>query len=263
MALDLTQCATDVLAAQDEKPPRLISSPFLDVAIADSYVLQQRVAELRIARGERPIGYKVGCTSPRIQAQVGIQTPIWGRLFAQHELSHPATVELRHFAGLAIEGELAVRLAVDPRDLPSSSQALEKVIQNVQPVIELHHFAIPRAQLQASVLIANNAVHAGFVVADESVPLCELQEPLTISLDGKQVAEVLPQELRHIILNSLAWLRCELPKNSSRPSPATRATVLCGSAAEVFPIAKATQIEVSLGGLAPICCNVNDKLQVA
>ena len=39
------------------------------LTLDDAYTVQHAVAELRKARGERSLGYKVGCASAAIQAQ--------------------------------------------------------------------------------------------------------------------------------------------------------------------------------------------------
>ena len=55
-----------------------------DLSVQESYIVQERIAEKRISRGERAIGYKVGCTSRAIQSQFGLNEPILGRLFWPH-----------------------------------------------------------------------------------------------------------------------------------------------------------------------------------
>ena len=55
-----------------------------DLSIQESYAVQDLVAKKKIARGEREIGYKVGCTSGAIQSQFGLNEPIFGRLFRPH-----------------------------------------------------------------------------------------------------------------------------------------------------------------------------------
>jgi len=42
------------------------------LTLDDAYTIQRAVAELRMARGERCIGYKLGCISTTIQRQLGL-----------------------------------------------------------------------------------------------------------------------------------------------------------------------------------------------
>lgn len=256
MRQDFSRLAAEVYAAQKARPPRLVTAAFADAALADAYAIQIEVAARRIADGDKPIGFKVGCTSRRIQAQIRIQTPIWGRLFASHELKQPATVRLRGFAGLAVEGELAVELNCDPRELQATESQIAGSIQRIFPVIELHHFAIPPAHLTASTLVANNAIHAGFVVdRDDGTQLSALPAEMAIRFNDELVATVPRSELVSLLLSSLAWLRDELT-TSAAPLLEPPVTVLCGSAAELFALQAPTNVQVALGSSRHVQCHV-------
>src|SRR5882724_9268188 len=51
------------------------------LTLDDAYLLQRAVAQLRIGRGERCLGYKVGCLSSSIQEQLGLSEPVCGYLW--------------------------------------------------------------------------------------------------------------------------------------------------------------------------------------
>jgi 2-keto-4-pentenoate hydratase len=51
------------------------------LSLSDAYLVQDKVAEKRVQKGETVVGYKVGCTSPAIRAQFGLEEPIHGKLF--------------------------------------------------------------------------------------------------------------------------------------------------------------------------------------
>ena len=72
---------------------------------------------MRERRGERVIGYKIGCISRVIQEQLGIHQPIFGRVFDTGCFPSGSRLSHARFADLAVEGELALRLC---RDLPDS-----------------------------------------------------------------------------------------------------------------------------------------------
>ncbi len=79
--VDLQELARRMLADYDARTPgRLLAEP-LDLTTVQAYALQAEIARLREERGEKVIGYKVGCTSRAIQAQLGVDEPIFGRLF--------------------------------------------------------------------------------------------------------------------------------------------------------------------------------------
>ena len=92
MIVDLQELAERMLADYDARTPGQRVGEPLDLTTTQAYALQTEIARLREQRGERVIGYKVGCTSRAIQAQLGVDEPIFGRLFATE--CHPSGVHL-------------------------------------------------------------------------------------------------------------------------------------------------------------------------
>src|SRR5882724_9130416 len=143
MVVDLQELAWQMLADYDARTPGELIDESLDLTTVQAYALQAEIARLREERGERVIGYKVGCTSRPIQVQLGVKEPIFGRLF--HTKCHPSGVHLSsaRYANLAVEGEIAVRLSKDLSREPLSAEECREAIDFVFPVIELHHYVLP------------------------------------------------------------------------------------------------------------------------
>ena len=78
---ELRRMALCMLADYDARTPGELFSRPVDLTIPESYVLQSEIARLREQRGEKIIGYKIGCTSKAIQQQLGVGEPIFGRIF--------------------------------------------------------------------------------------------------------------------------------------------------------------------------------------
>jgi 2-keto-4-pentenoate hydratase len=98
------------------------------LALGAAYELQAAVPVLRVAAGDRVIGYKVGCTGPGTVAQFGMAGPIRGYLYESEVRQDGAALAAADFAQLAIEGEMALRIGDHGE------------IAGAFPVIELHHF---------------------------------------------------------------------------------------------------------------------------
>jgi 2-keto-4-pentenoate hydratase len=81
MGFDLQELARRMLADYDARTPGQLFMGPVDFTPEQAYALQAEVARLRERRGERLIGYKVGCTSPAVQRQLGIGAPIFARVF--------------------------------------------------------------------------------------------------------------------------------------------------------------------------------------
>jgi 2-keto-4-pentenoate hydratase len=164
---DLAAWARRWLDDYDSLRPWRTFAPPDGMTPEQAYALQGEVARSREERGERIIGYKIGCTSRAIQDQLGIREPIFARVFDTG--CFPAASRIGHarFASLAIEGELAIRLSRDlPRGPLSDEESIE-AIASVFPVIELHHYVLPANGHSVAALIASGGMHAGLVLAEQ------------------------------------------------------------------------------------------------
>jgi 2-keto-4-pentenoate hydratase len=134
------------------QPGTCFADPNFNLSLAAAYELQDAVAKLRVASGDRLIGYKVGCTGPRTTQQFGMQGPIRGRLFESEVRRHGEALNFDDFAHLAIEGEMAIRIGSD------------RAIAAAFPAIELHHYVFRGVRKTLPELVANNGLNAGLVL---------------------------------------------------------------------------------------------------
>jgi len=134
--------------------------------------MQRGVKELRVARGERVVGYKVGCTSPAVRANLGISEAVHGCLWDTEQYRHGSVLRASQFyrGRLGVEGELGVWVVSTTsgkggEEKPSASvlPPAEWLVE-YEPIIELHHYAFDgEPKERAFELIARNAIHAGVV----------------------------------------------------------------------------------------------------
>lgn len=203
----LQQWASRQLADYDARQPGMMFAEGVVLDTAEAYQLQSAVSQLRLDRGEQIIGYKVGCTSPKIRAQLGIDHCITGRLYDSEQHATGAVLSRKRFANLAAEGELAVELAREPTEDDFAEGGVPKCVARVIPVIELHHHVMRGTKPSAGELIANNAIHAGFV-AGRGTPRDDSCGALSLSIfsDGRLLDQCVGQSLIKTIHSSLKWL---------------------------------------------------------
>jgi 2-keto-4-pentenoate hydratase len=170
--MDVEQLAKRQLSDYDRhQPGGLFAGYPVPMTIDDAYALQMAVARLREQRGEAVAGYKVGCISPVMQAQLGLDRPVFGLVFGTEVRSSGVVLNPDDFDGLAIEGEFAVRIA---RDIPDADWLLshpDEAISSGFAVIELHNYVFRNSPHNAQELIGNNAIHAGVVLPPSEPPL--------------------------------------------------------------------------------------------
>ncbi len=240
--------ASRQLADYDARQPGTMFAEGVVLDVAQGYELQSAVAQLRCDRGERTIGYKVGCTSPAIRAQLGIDHCVSGRLYDSEQHSSGAVLSRKRFANFAIEGELAVELSREPNEKEFSEVEIPACVARVFPVIELHNHVMRGEQPLAGELIANNAIHAGFVTGGGVSPneICGEQSldtsALSIVADDRLLDECAGPALIQTINSSLKWLTEVVRDRGDRLSAGQ--IILTGSIPSLIPIAEDCGIRV-------------------
>ena len=111
------------------------------------------------------------------------------------------------YAKLAIEGELAVELSREPTERDFFGSEVPPCVASVFPVIELHNHVMRGEQPSAGELIANNAIHAGFVAGSGVSRKDAGGDPsLAIFANDRLLEECEGATLIQTIRSSLQWL---------------------------------------------------------
>jgi 2-keto-4-pentenoate hydratase len=247
-----------MLADYDARTPGQSLGEPLDLTTAQAYALAAEVARLREERGEKVIGYKVGCTSKLIQAQLGVNEPIFGRLFDTE--CHPSGVYLSspRYANLAVEGEMAVRLSKDLPLEPFSAEECRGAIAEVFPVIELHHYVLPGGWPAAQWLIASNGLHAGFVSAEAQTRcsgFATFPHSLTIRINEVVVGAIEDAASLTFPVESLRWLAGRLARFGLQLCEGE--VILTGSPMKLYPVSPGSRIVVEAPPLGASCVAID------
>jgi 2-keto-4-pentenoate hydratase len=212
-----------------------------------AYALQGEVARLREERGERIIGYKIGCTSRAIQDQLGIGEPIFGRVFDTGRFPSASRLGHGRFANLAVEGELAIRLSQDLPGGPLSDEAYLGAIESVFPVIELHHYVLPEGRHPLAPLVVSGGIHAGFVSAEEETRDRGRDLELEVRIDDRVVGLTREPWTMGGPAATLRWLTARLAGWGLQLLPGQ--VILTGSALPLYPVGPGSRVVVRAGAL--------------
>jgi 2-oxo-3-hexenedioate decarboxylase len=112
---DIAEGAFAVLGTGRQIAP--FSKAYPDFGLAEAYRVTAAVRAKREARGERPIGRKIGFTNRTIWAEYGVYAPIWGYVYDRtiRDLTSEALeVSLSGLAEPRIEPEIVFGLAAPP-----------------------------------------------------------------------------------------------------------------------------------------------------
>ena len=138
---------------------------------AAGYAVQQLNTEHWLAAGRRISGHKVGLTNPAVQAQLGMDEPIWGVLFADRCRTDGADIGDAGLIEPRVEVEAAVVLGAD---LDRGRHTVVDVISAtacVLPALEIVDSRIAGWDITIADMIADNAGAGLYVLGTRPVPL--------------------------------------------------------------------------------------------
>ncbi len=249
MTPDFDHLARRQLADYDAASPGvLFAEPEFDLTVPEAYELQFKVASLRQLRGESIGGYKVGCVSPAVQKQLGLNQPLFGHIFDSEVYRSDVSLDHNRFHQLAIEGEFAFRMAEDVPDAGWLAANAQHAIEAAFAVIELHNFCCraPAAK-RAQELIANNGMQAGVVLPEEECRFHGtdelLDEKISVLRNGVVLGAATGRALPAGPLASLIFLVEQLGKVGKFLCRGQ--LVLAGSPLPLYRAAPGDQFEVS------------------
>jgi 2-keto-4-pentenoate hydratase len=206
-------------------------------------------ARLEAAGHGRIAGHKIGCTTPVMQAFLGIPNPCAGGVFARMRHDRAARFRHAHFRHVGVECEIAVILGADlargAQDRGTVAEAVAAVMAAIEVVDDRYD---DYHAISTPTLIADDFFNAGCVlgppVADwRGFDLAALEGRMTIN--GAEVGRGRGGDILGHPFEALAWLA-----NTRGPLRAG-AFVLLGSVVETKWVAPGDEVAVeieSLGG---------------
>jgi 2-keto-4-pentenoate hydratase len=168
MAFDANRIARLLEAEHRSGTPFRPASGVAD--LDQAYAVQEALVGLNAAaRGAAKAGYKIGLTTPRMQAFCGIDHPVAGTILGDRVVASGARLDPADYGRLGIEFEICVRLA---RDLPLRARLyapteIAEAIEGVCPAIEIiDDRSADYGSLDAVSLVADNAWNEGIVLGE-------------------------------------------------------------------------------------------------
>ncbi len=165
-ALDMAALLHD--ARTQGRPTAQLTRTAPAMTLADAEAVQRLGFGLRQDEGETLVGWKMGLTSFAKMAQVGVHSPIRGRLGSATRVADGATLRLDGFCHPRIEPEVAFIMGRDVDGDVSASEAMAAVALIV-PALEIIDSRYRDFQFALADVIADNSSSARFVLGGPGV----------------------------------------------------------------------------------------------
>ncbi len=177
-----------------------------------AYDIQTRLhTELADALGPI-VGHKIGCTTPVMQAFLGIAHPCAGGVFASTVHASPARLRHRDFVRVGVECEIVVQLGADlvARAQPYSAADVSAAVAAVMPGMEIVDARyVDYAKLDTATLVADDFFDAGCVLGAPCTDWRALDLGAVTGvtrINGAEVARGRGADVMGHPLEALAWL---------------------------------------------------------
>jgi 2-oxo-3-hexenedioate decarboxylase len=227
--------------------------------VARAYDVAARVHAARVARGETPVGRKIGFTNRTIWDEYGVHEPIWGFVY-DTTLFRPrggrASAAIGSFAEPRIEPEIVLHFKSAP-PVTRNEAAILDCIDWIAAGFEIVQSPFPDWKFKVADTIAVNGLHGMLVVGDPvpvaSIPDCakRLREFRIALKKGDAVAaegggaNVLDSPL--LAFAHLADVLARLPQF---PPVAAGEVVTTGTLTRALPVAPGESWSAMLSGIA-------------
>ena len=159
--------ATRLLAASDAAvltPLPTAEDPAFDLDAA--FAVGDELCQLRLARGEKPVGYKIGFTNRGIWDRYGVHAPIWGPVWdssVQRLDGDFAQVSLARFSQPRLEPEVVFGFARAPHAGMGLAE-LQGCLEWVAHGFEIVHTHFDGWRFKAADSVADFALHGALFI---------------------------------------------------------------------------------------------------
>jgi 2-oxo-3-hexenedioate decarboxylase len=137
--------------------------------VSDAYQDALLVRSLRLARGEKPLGYKIGFTNRKIWDLYKVYAPMWGTVWdttVSYSSHSEATLSLKNICQPRLEPEIVFGFRTTPR--PNASlQDLFESLEWLAPGFEIVQSHRPNWKFTASETVADSGLHAKLAIGSK------------------------------------------------------------------------------------------------
>jgi 2-keto-4-pentenoate hydratase len=231
-------------------PPITESDGITDTAIA--YAIQTQWTKMRVERGEKVIGRKIGLTSKAIQTHLGVNEPDYGNLWSSsfyEAKDGKVNIPADDFLQPRIEGEIAFLIGKPLREAGVTPEHVLDATEACAMGVEIVASRIADWKIKLVDTIADNASYGGFVLGpwDEKMKNTDLGAlAMTIHHNGELAAEGLGSAALGHPATSTAWLANKLLEFGVSLEPGD--VVISGGITKMLPVTAGDEFIFTLTG---------------
>jgi len=218
-----------------------------------AYAVQEINTKAWLAEGRRLVGRKIGLTSLAVQAQLGVDQPDFGMLFADMAVGDGELVALSRLIQPKVEAEVALVIGRDLRHERHTYADIIGATEYALPAIEIVDSRIENWNIRFLDTVADNASSGLFVLGGRPVKLSDV-DLTACAMEMKRGEEIVSRGNGRACLgsplNAAIWL-ADVMVRCGRPLQAGD-IVLTGALGPMVAVTEAGRFDVSIAGLGTV-----------
>jgi 2-keto-4-pentenoate hydratase len=218
-----------------------------------AYAVQRRNAAVRVADGAEVVGRKIGLTSPAVQAQLGVDQPDFGILFADMAHADGADVPADAVLQPRVEAEVAFILKADLAEGPLDDSQVRTAVDYAVAALEVCGSRIAGWDISFGDTVADNASAGAYVLGTEKKTLEEFvprDVEMSMTVDGEEVSTGNGAACLGDPVNALVWLARQA-RDLGEPLRAGQ-VILSGALGPMKPIEHGARVQAHITGLGSV-----------
>jgi len=212
-----------------------------------------------VAQGRWIIGRKVGLTAKAVQAQLGVDQPDFGVLFADMEIPDRGVLSAAKVLQPKAEAEVAFILSADLTNPDATRDEVAGAVGYAVAAIEIVDSRIADWKITFADTVADNGSSAFFVLGKDRKPLAGLDLKtcgMALEVNGEVASLGAGVACLGHPLNAAAWLARSL---ATQGAPLRKGdVVLTGALGPMVTIRPGDHVEATIGGLGTAAFTYRD-----
>lgn len=226
-------------------------------SVDQAYQVARLNHDALLARGEQPVGRKIGFTNRNIWPEYGVYQPIWAHVYAStisYLKDDGAAVGLQRFCQPRIEPEIVFKFARPPRD--PDPLAIAECVEWVAHGFEIVHSHAPGWKFAVADTIADFGLHGALLIgtpmpAGQMPGMLDTLSRFQVELlrDGQFVDRGIGSNVLDGPLQAVAHLVTLLAEQKRFPPIAAGEIVTTGTLTAAWPVAAGQVWQTTLKGI--------------
>jgi 2-keto-4-pentenoate hydratase len=240
-------------AAKSGKPCAPVRDLIADGGLEAAYKVQEINTKRWLTEGRRLVGRKTGLTSRSVQAQLGVDQPDYGMLFADMCVPEGEEIPLSKVMQPKVEAEIAFVIGRDLNDEDLTTADILSSVEYALAAIEIVGSRIANWDIRIHDTIADNASSGLFVLGNEPKSLRDFDPRLcgmVMERRGEPISVGAGAACLGSPITAALWL-AKVMARAGRPLKAGD-IVLTGALGPMTAVAAGDVVEARINGLGSV-----------